>query len=88
MKEQVMSDDPLLVVENLRKYFPIRQGFTREKIGDIKAVDDVSFSIHKGKPLALSAKVAAARPQRAKACWASTIRSKARSCIKDRISRG
>lgn len=53
MKEDGMTDDPLLVVENLRKYFPIHHGFTREKIGDIKAVDDVSFSIHKGQTFGL-----------------------------------
>jgi oligopeptide/dipeptide ABC transporter ATP-binding protein len=45
---------PLLRVENLRKYYPFTEGivFTR-KIGDVKAVDDISFSIAAGETLGL-----------------------------------
>ncbi|MDQ1196167.1 ABC transporter ATP-binding protein [Agrobacterium sp. SORGH_AS 787] len=53
MSEHGIRDEPLIKVENLRKYFPLRHGFTREKIGDIKAVDDVSFSIRKGETFGL-----------------------------------
>lgn len=44
----------LIKVENLRVYFPIFQGFIIQKqIAAIKAVDDVSFQIHKGETLGL-----------------------------------
>jgi oligopeptide/dipeptide ABC transporter ATP-binding protein len=39
----------ILEIFNIKKYFPITGGITRKKIGDIKAVDDVSFSIKKGE---------------------------------------
>ena len=46
--------NPLLVVKNLKTYFPITRGLIFEKkIGEIKAVDDVSFEIFKGETLGL-----------------------------------
>ena len=48
-----MQTKPILQVENLKIYFPIRKGFFGKKVGDVKAVDDVSFSIEKGKTLGL-----------------------------------
>ncbi len=45
--------EPLLEVEHLRKNFPIRAGVFGKKIGDVKAVDDVSFTIQKGETLGL-----------------------------------
>jgi peptide/nickel transport system ATP-binding protein len=43
----------LLEVKNLCKYFPVRRGLLLRKIGDVKAVDDVSFYIHQGETLGL-----------------------------------
>lgn len=43
----------LLKVENLKKYFPILRGVIRRKVGDVKAVDDISFDIYKGETLGL-----------------------------------
>lgn len=45
--------EKLLEVKHLKKYFPIRSGFFKRKIGDIKAVDDVSFTIYKGETFGL-----------------------------------
>ena len=48
------SDGALVEVENLRVWFPIRSGIVLDRhIGDIKAVDDVSFSISRGETLGL-----------------------------------
>jgi peptide/nickel transport system ATP-binding protein len=44
---------PMLIVENLRKYFPIYGGVLMRKIGAIKAVDDVSFMVLKGESLGI-----------------------------------
>ena len=43
----------LLRVENLKKYFPIMQGVIRRKVGDVKAVDGVTFNIYRGETLGL-----------------------------------
>jgi peptide/nickel transport system ATP-binding protein len=44
---------PLLEVRNLRKYFPVRAGVLLRKIGDVHAVDDVSFTVDRGRTLGL-----------------------------------
>ncbi|HEX2190146.1 MAG TPA: ABC transporter ATP-binding protein [Longimicrobiaceae bacterium] len=43
--------DALLVVRGLKKYFPIRKGFFNRHVGDVKAVDGVSFFLRKGETL-------------------------------------
>lgn len=43
----------LLEVSGLRKHFPIEKGFLRRITGHVKAVDDVSFTIHEGETLGL-----------------------------------
>jgi len=43
----------LLEVKGLKKYFPIRKGLLRKVVGQVKAVDDVSFSVKRGETLAL-----------------------------------
>jgi ABC-type oligopeptide transport system ATPase subunit len=46
--------EPLLVVEGLKKYFPIKKGLLWDKTVDhVKAVDDVSFEIYPGETLGL-----------------------------------
>lgn len=51
-----MSDqrtEILLDVRNLRKFFPIQRGFLKRTIGHVRAVDDVTFYVHKGETLSL-----------------------------------
>jgi oligopeptide transport system ATP-binding protein len=45
--------DALLVVRGLKKYFPIRKGFFQRHVGDVKAVNGVSFFLRKGETLGL-----------------------------------
>ena len=43
----------LLSVDHVVKYYPIRGGILRRKLGDVKAVDDVSFTVKAGEILGL-----------------------------------
>jgi peptide/nickel transport system ATP-binding protein len=43
----------ILEVRNLKIHFPVTKGFFRRRIGVVKAVDDVTFSIERGKTLGL-----------------------------------
>lgn len=43
----------ILEVKNLKKYFPIYSGVFRHKIGETRAVDDVSFYIEEGEIVGL-----------------------------------
>jgi oligopeptide/dipeptide ABC transporter ATP-binding protein len=45
--------EPLLRVEGLSKYFPVTRGVLREKVGEVRAVDGVSFEIAPGETLGL-----------------------------------
>jgi oligopeptide/dipeptide ABC transporter ATP-binding protein len=44
---------PLLEVKNLQKYFPVQGGFFGQIIGRVHAVDNISFTVRKGKTLGL-----------------------------------
>ena len=44
---------PLLEVRNLKVWFPIRTGIFRRHTDDMKAVDDVSFTIEPGTTVGL-----------------------------------
>lgn len=48
-----MSDKNILEVKNLKKYFPIKSGVFHNVVGNVKAVDDVSFEIKKGETFSL-----------------------------------
>jgi len=51
-----MSDaknDHMVEVQNLKMYFPITRGLLRRHVGDIKAVDDISFFIKNRETLGL-----------------------------------
>ena len=43
----------LLTVRSLKKYFPVYGGLLSRVVGQVKAVDDVSFDIHEGEILGL-----------------------------------
>jgi oligopeptide/dipeptide ABC transporter ATP-binding protein len=43
----------LLEVKNLKKYFPIKKGFLSRTMGQVRAVDGVSFTLKRGETLGL-----------------------------------
>ena len=48
-----MSENILLEVSELKKYFPIVSGFFNKVVGQVRAVDGVSFSLFEGECLGL-----------------------------------
>jgi oligopeptide transport system ATP-binding protein len=49
----VTEQKPLLQVDGIKTYFPITAGVLQRKVGEIKAVDDVSFVVHRGETMGL-----------------------------------
>ena len=47
------SNENILEVKSLKKYFPVQSGFFRNTVGFVKAVDDVSFNLKSGETLGL-----------------------------------
>ena len=43
----------LVSVRDLQRYFPIMKGVFRRKVGDVQAVDDVTFDVYRGETLGL-----------------------------------
>ena len=48
-----MPENVLLEVNDLKKYFPIVSGFFNKVVGQVRAVDEVSFSLFEGECLGL-----------------------------------
>ena len=48
-----MDNTPLIQVENMKKYYPIKGGIITHTTGYVKSVDGISFSIRKGETLGL-----------------------------------
>ena len=51
--EQLYSKTPLLKVENLKTWYPLRKGVLSRVYGHVKAVDDVSLEVYEGETLGL-----------------------------------
>lgn len=53
--DSIISTDtlPILKLENLKKYYPIKQGIISRTVGELKAVDGVNLSIYDGETLGL-----------------------------------
>jgi peptide/nickel transport system ATP-binding protein len=49
----LVEKENLLEIKNLKTYYPVKGGFFRRTVGNVKAVDDVSFEIKKGETLGL-----------------------------------
>ena len=47
------NQEVCLDVDNVRKYFPIFKGIMRKKIGEVKAIEEISFRVRKGETLGI-----------------------------------
>jgi peptide/nickel transport system ATP-binding protein len=47
------KQQPILIVKDLKKYFPINGGILQRKVAEVKAVDGVDFSVMKGETLGI-----------------------------------
>ncbi len=53
MTNTSQTERPLIEVEGLKKYFPVKKGVFAKHVADVKAVDGVSFSIQHEETLSL-----------------------------------
>ncbi|MFP8955446.1 ABC transporter ATP-binding protein [Natrialbaceae archaeon A-CW3] len=51
--EERATTEPILSVDDLKKYYPITSGILNRHVGDVKAVDGVSFDLYPGETLAI-----------------------------------
>lgn len=51
--DELLKRAPLLKVENLEVYFPIKKGILGRTVGHVKAVDGISFEVKPGETLGL-----------------------------------
>ena len=49
--ERRPSSENCLAVEDVRKYFPVYKGIMKRKVGEVKAIEDISFTIKRGETL-------------------------------------
>ena len=47
------NDTVILEIKNLTKHFPIYRGFLRRVVGNVQAVNEVSFSVKSGETLGI-----------------------------------
>lgn len=47
------NSEYIIEIDQLKKYFPIRKGFLQQVVGNVQAVDNVSFKIRHGETLGL-----------------------------------
>jgi peptide/nickel transport system ATP-binding protein len=53
LHEKIYSQKPILEINNMKVYFPIRKGVFGKTTGFVPAVDDVSFNVYPGETLGL-----------------------------------
>ena len=87
MEEKNTEKEPLIRVENLKKYYPIRGGVITHTTGYVHSVDGVSFSIAEGETLGLVGESGCGKSTVADS-WSAWKRRRAAGCfIRERIWR-
>ncbi|MCI1882400.1 MAG: ATP-binding cassette domain-containing protein [Sporolactobacillus sp.] len=52
-EKKINYSRPILTINNLKKYYVIRNGLIHRKIGYVRAVDDINLTIYRGETLGL-----------------------------------
>lgn len=52
-REKLLKQEPVLKVQNLKTWFPVKKSFLGKTVEYVKAVDDVSFEVYPGETLGL-----------------------------------
>src|SRR5699024_8437298 len=52
-ESKTISEETILELQNINKYFPIMAGVIKLKVGNVKAVDDVALGLKKGETFGL-----------------------------------
>jgi peptide/nickel transport system ATP-binding protein len=82
-----VTGDELLVVDDVKKHFPVTRGIIFQKqIASVKAVDGVSFTLRQGETLGIVGESGCGRRSHAASCAFST-RPRAGSCSAGATSR-
>lgn len=51
--KKTIKPELCLDVRKVRKYFPVYKGLIRKKIGEVKAIEDITFQVRKGETLGI-----------------------------------
>ena len=51
--QEATQSENLLEIQNLKTYYPVKGGFFKRTVGNVKAVDNISFEIKRGETLGL-----------------------------------
>ena len=51
--KSVIQAENCLEVKNVRKYFPVYKGMMRKKVGEVKAIEEITFHARKGETLGI-----------------------------------